>query len=67
MERINDYGIPEMVCDQCEARIYESDDLTIDHNKHYHGSCFLEMKGYRHEDVSPVTFPHDHLPTGSSD
>lgn len=42
MERINDYGIPEKVCDYCEERIYDDDELTIDKDKHFHTCCFRE-------------------------
>ena len=65
MERINDYGIPELVCDRCGERIYDGDEPAVWDNDHFHEQCFLEWYRSRNENSRPATFPHDHLPEGS--
>lgn len=51
MERINDYGIMEVVCDHCGTRIYDSDELAIINQSTYHGACYLEWRG---NDEDPI-------------
>lgn len=51
MERINDYGVHEVVCDHCRERIYDSDELVILGTNHYHGWCYLEWKGNDDENI----------------